>query len=126
MPVILAAGGESIAQLFTVIIIFVLVLVITVFTTRFIGSYEKNRFSGSNIEIIEAQRLMQNRYIMVVRVADKYFAIAVGKNEITYLTELHPDDIKPVGVNEGLNNQQFKEVFENVKQQLKQKVTPKK
>ncbi len=123
---ILAAGGESIAQLFTVIIIFVLVLVITVFTTRFIGSYEKNRFSGSNIEIIEAQRLMQNRYIMVVRVADKYFAIAVGKNEITYLTELHPDDIKPVGVNEGLNNQQFKEVFENVKQQLKQKVTPKK
>ena len=81
-------GVGGVAQLLTVAMLFILVLILTYFTTHFVGSYQKNKLTGSNISIIEAQRLSANKLIEIVKVGNKYFVIAVCKDTVTLLGEV--------------------------------------
>lgn len=90
---VLLTGVNSIVQLFTVIVLFIIVLVMTYFTTRFIGSYQKGHMSGNNIQILDTMRLSQNKLIQIVRTGNKYFAIAVCKDTVTLLGEIDCNDI---------------------------------
>lgn len=81
-------------QFLTVLLLFVFVLAITYFTTRWIAKYQKNSNAGNcNIELIETCKIAPDKYIQIVRTGDKYLAIAIGKNEITMLTELSQDQL---------------------------------
>ena len=86
-------GVNGIVQLITVAVLFIIVLVMTYFTTRFIGNYQKGHLSCTNIQIIDTMRLSQNKLIQIVRTGDKYFAIAVCKDTVTLLGEINKDDI---------------------------------
>ena len=79
--------------LITVAVLFIVVLVMTYFTTRFIGNYQKGHMSCNNIQIVETMRLSQNKLIQIVHISDKYFAIAVCKDTVTLLGELDGSDI---------------------------------
>ena len=81
-------GVNGIVQLITVAVLFIIVLVMTYFTTRFIGNYQKGHLSCTNIQIIDTMRLSQNKLIQIVRTGDKYFAIAVCKDTVTLLGEI--------------------------------------
>ncbi|MBR6329236.1 MAG: flagellar biosynthetic protein FliO [Lachnospiraceae bacterium] len=85
---------ESVVQLITVLIIFGFVLALTYFTTVWIGNYQKTRFTGTNIELLEAQRLNQNQYIQVVRICDRHLILGVSKDNITLLGELSPEEMQ--------------------------------
>lgn len=82
-------GVNGIVQLITVAVLFIIVLVMTYFTTRFIGNYQKGHLSCTNIQIIDTMRLSQNKLIQIVRTGDKYFAIAVCKDTVTLLGEIN-------------------------------------
>ena len=105
---------SSISQFLTVIAIFVFVLAITYFTTRWIADFQKGRSFGRNMESIEAFKLTTNKYIQIVKVGDKYLVLAICKDTITMLTELTEDQIEkpeikdPVKVN-------FKDILEKAK-----------
>ena len=90
---LLLTGINGIVQLITVAVLFIVVLVMTYFTTRFIGSYQKGHMSCNNIQIVETMRLSQNKLIQIVHISDKYFAIAVCKDTVTLLGELDGSDI---------------------------------
>ena len=93
---ILAAGVlESAARLFTVILIFVLVLALTYGTTRYIARFQKQQIDTTNIEIMETSRIAPNKYLQIVRAGDKYILLAVCKDTVTMLSELDPDTLKP-------------------------------
>ncbi len=85
---------ESAIQLLTVLIIFALVLVVTYFTTRWIGNYQKGRSRGRNIELLDAGQLSQNQYIQLVRVGEKYLILAVSKDNVTLLGESSRDELQ--------------------------------
>ena len=53
---------EAFAQLLTLLIIFIFVLAVTYYVTRFVGNYQKNKLSGSNINILETMRIANNKY----------------------------------------------------------------
>ena len=89
----LLTGVNGIAQLFTVAVLFIIVLVMTYFTTRFIGNYQKGHMSGDNIQVIDTMRLSQSKLIQIVRTGDKYFAIAVCKDTVTLLGEIDKNEI---------------------------------
>ncbi len=89
------AGWEDISQLLTVIAIFLFVLFITYFTTRFVGSYEKQKLRGRNIEVIDTCRISPSKYIQVIKIGEKYVAIGVSKDQISYLTEIDPEGLVP-------------------------------
>lgn len=89
----LLTGVNGIAQLFTVAVLFIIVLVMTYLTTRFIGNYQKGHMSGDNIQVIDTMRLSQSKLIQIVRTGDKYFAIAVCKDTVTLLGEIDKNEI---------------------------------
>ena len=121
MQGVLLAGWENLGELITVIAIFIFVVAVTYFTTRFVGNYEKGRLRGSNIEVIESQRVAINKYIMIVRVADKVIAVAVSKNEMRMLTELDKDSVHELTPGGTLDTIPFKDVLQKAKAKLTQK-----
>lgn len=79
----LTSTGENVVEFIVVLIIFVGVLVLTYYATRFIASYQKTHSYNKNIEVIETARLANNKYIQVIRVGkEDYFVVGVGKDEV--------------------------------------------
>ena len=89
----LLSSLDSFFQLLTLLFIFVVILVLTYFTTRFIAGYQKGKGLGRNIEVIETYKVTSNKYIQIIRTGDKYFAIGIGKDEIHMLTEIGPEQL---------------------------------
>lgn len=85
---------ESVVQFLTVFILFVFVLAITYFTTRWVANYEKGKMVCRNIEVIETYKLTANKYVQIIRTGNKYLVIALGKDSVTMLSELNADEIK--------------------------------
>ncbi|CDC37261.1 MAG TPA: flagellar biosynthetic protein FliO [Lachnospiraceae bacterium] len=89
-----ASMENSIAQFITVTMIFIFVLAITYFTTRWIGSYQKKKMSYGNIKVIESTRLSSNKILEIVKAGDKCVLIAVCKDTVTYLGEINEDTLE--------------------------------
>ena len=109
---------ESFAQLLTLLIIFIFVLAVTYYVTRFVGNYQKNKLSGSNINILETMRIANNKYIQIVKIGSRVFAIAVAKDTVSYLCELDEDELIYKESSSGkmlINNDNFKEILEKFK-----------
>lgn len=80
-------------QFMIVLLIFVGVLALTYFVTRWIAGYTNQKRSGSNIQLIESAPLSTNKSIQIVRVGKKYVAIATSKDNVTLLAELTENEI---------------------------------
>lgn len=109
---------EAFAQLLTLLIIFIFVLAVTYYVTRFVGNYQKNKLSGSNINILETMRIANNKYIQIVKIGSRVFAIAVAKDTVSYLCELDEDELIYKESSFGkmlINNDNFKEILEKFK-----------
>lgn len=109
---------EAFAQLLTLLIIFIFVLAVTYYVTRFVGNYHKNKLSGSNINILETMRIANNKYIQIVKIGSRVFAIAVAKDTVSYLCELDEDELIYKESSSGkmlINNDNFKEILEKFK-----------
>lgn len=105
-------------QLFEVLgllVIFILILVITYFTTRWIGASGLSGMKNKNIKVIETYKINQNKYIQIIKVGNKCIAIAVSKDHIEYLTEIDEEAIVFPQV-DGTNNLAFLQVLKNAKQ----------
>ena len=91
---LLSLGGyNSFLDLITVLLIFVFVIAITLFTTKYIANYQKVQSIGKNIEVLETYKLSQTKYVQIVKLGKKYAAIAVSKDTVTMLTTLEESDI---------------------------------
>lgn len=105
---------DSFIQFITVLFIFLFVLVITYFVTKWIAKYQKTQTNGANIEIIETQRITTSKFIQLIRVGDKYFAIVVCKDTVTMISEISKEDIIFIN-HENMDNINFSNIFEKVK-----------
>ena len=65
-------SANSYLQFMTVLIMFVFVLAITYFTTKWIAGYQQSKGAGANLEVIESFRLADNKYVQIIRVGQKY------------------------------------------------------
>ena len=86
-------GVDSFAQFMTVLLIFVLVLAITFFVTRWIGKFHKTQTTGANIEVVEATKISASAFAEIIRVGNKYIAVAVSKENVTFLCDVPEEDI---------------------------------
>ncbi len=86
-------GVSSFVQFITVLIIFVFVLAITYFSTKWIADYQKGKAVCKNLDVIETHRISNNKYLQIVKAGEKYLVIAVCKDTITMLTELNVEQI---------------------------------
>ena len=84
---------DSVAQLLTVILLFIVVLGATWLTTRYVAGVQKGKMKGSNFEVIDTFRLTQNKYVQILRIGKKYMAVAICKDTVTVLRELDESEI---------------------------------
>ena len=81
--------AESITQFLTVLLIFLLVLGLTYFTTRFIGTFQKNTLVNRNFEAIETYKVTTGKFLQIVRVGTKYVVIGISKDGITKICDIY-------------------------------------
>lgn len=93
MLLVTTSAIDSAAQLLTVIVLFIVVLIATWLTTRYIAGVQKGKLAGSNFETVDTFRLSQNKYIQIIRIGHRYLAVAVCKDTVTVLCELQEDEI---------------------------------
>ena len=93
--------GNSIAHFLTVLVLFALVLAATYYTTRFVAKAQEGKTRTGNLEILETIAAAPGRFLQIVRIGRRYAVIGVGKDEITYLTELSEDDFDRSGSKSG-------------------------
>lgn len=110
-------GGrlETFAQLVTLLLIFLFVLGLTYFATRWVANIQKTKLSGSNVKILETMRISNSKYLQIVKIGSKCFAIAVCKDSITYLCELNEDELIYQDTSIQLKSESFKAVLDKFK-----------
>lgn len=89
-----SSGVESFVQLLGILVVFILVLVLTYFTTKWIASYQKGHSYNKNLQVIETLKLTTNKYIQIIEAGDIYLVVAIGKDEVTFLTQLTKAQLK--------------------------------
>jgi flagellar protein FliO/FliZ len=107
---------EGIIQLIVVFIMFLFVLALAYFTARLAGRFQGNVQSRSNIKVLESARVANNKYIQLVKIGNRYFAIGIGKDTITYLAELEEEELNMV-----LMEKPSKGNFKDILSQLQKK-----
>ncbi len=106
---------SSFAQLITLVVIFVFVLLLTYVSTRWMAKLQKNQHKCSNIQVMETFRISNTKYIQILKIGAKYIVIAVCKENVTFLTELKEEELDIEHLTRSMSELTFQEVFQKVK-----------
>lgn len=115
-----SAGLESIGQIIVLIVLFVFVLFLAYLAARISGSFQSNVINKNrNVKVIETFRLSNNKYIQIVKIGERYLALAICKDSVTVLTELDASEVMDqVTTIEPIN---FKNILDKMKNERKDK-----
>ena len=103
---------NNILQLIASLFVFVLVLALTYFATKWIAKSGAIQSRARNIKVIETYKIAPSKYIQI---GNKTCAIGVTKDQITYLTELDEISFEDLeNVENNLRDTSFKEVMKNM------------
>ena len=120
-----ASALNSFLQLMGAIVIFIFVLVITYFTTKWIGNYQQVHTTNKNLRVIESLRLTNNKFIQIVQAGDVYLVIAVGKEEVHLLTQLTKEQLTELPdftkTQNTLSQGSFQDILSKVKKHIPKK-----
>ena len=83
-------------ELIGVVLIFLVVLLLTYFTSKWIGGYQRINMKNKNMQIIESLSVGNNKYICLVKAGEVYLVVAVGKDEITMLAQLTKEQLTEI------------------------------
>ena len=64
--ILLSSSLNSFIQLLGVLLIFLFVLVITYFTTKWIGGYQKVQMSGRSFQVVDTIRIANNKLVQYI------------------------------------------------------------
>ena len=106
---------EAFVQLITLVLIFALVLGLTYFVTRFVGNYQKNKLTGTNISVVETIRISSSKYIQLIQIGSRYFAIAVCKDTVTLIGEIEQNDLVLTDNTTQVQSESFKTILDKFK-----------
>ena len=120
--ILLSASFRSLMQLIGVLIIFVFVLIITYFTTKWVGGFQKTQMFKGNLTVLETIRIANGKFLQLVKAGEQYFVIAVGKDEVTKIAELTEDQLSVQTSDDMKNSQEsFQEIFNKLKDHFPKK-----
>ena len=118
--ILILSSLDCFVQLITVLVIFIFVLIITYFTTRWMAGIQKGRSFNKNLRIIETISAGNNKMISIVQAGEKYLVVSIGKDEVHYLTELKQEELKDLSFmnpdNQNDKQDPFAEIFGRLKE----------
>lgn len=129
LSAVLAVSADSwlnnVGQLIRVLILFVIVLLLTLLTTRWIARYQQGQMHNQNLRIIETLKISVNSYIQIIQAGDVYLVIAVSRDHVEKLAEITKDQIKAETANTAGQKidmgESFHDILEKVKHHLPKK-----
>lgn len=110
---------NNILQLLCSIAVFVVILFVAFYVTKWIGNYQHVQMKNSNMEVIETMRIMNGKCIQIVRIAEEYIVIAVCKDTVTFLTKLDKDSIDELKTTNNEVSESFQDIFSKFKMKKK-------
>lgn len=87
------SGVESVLKLIGLIILCVIIIAASYYTTRFVGKRQAGMTGDSNFKSLDIFRINQNKYLQLIAVGKRYFVIAVSKDNVQLIAELKEEDI---------------------------------
>ena len=102
---------ESVLKLLALIVVFILIIAACYLTTRFVGSQQLGQLKNSNFKVVDTFKPAPNKFLQIIKVGERYFLIAVSKDNISYIAELAEDEIKLKGTEQQGN---FKDIFAKI------------
>ena len=114
------SGVQSFFQLIGVLLIFVFVLAITYYVTKWIAGYQKQHNFQKNMRVVETMKLTTNKYIQIIEVGETYLVIGIGKDEVTMLAQLTREQLNDVSLEDTVKYQNTGESFSNIMKQFKE------
>ena len=79
---------KSLFELLGLIIIFIIVLVVCYYTTKFVAGRQLVQKKIGNFEVLESFSIAQNKYLQLIRMGNKFMVISVTKDSVSFVTEL--------------------------------------
>lgn len=105
-------GTSTLASLFKLIvllIVFVLILLASYYVTKWYAKTGMLGKQSQNIQVVENYPMGPGKQICIIKLGGKYIAVAICKDQITFLAELEKDKLSLE--QQPLENASFKEVF---------------
>ncbi len=127
MLLAVSAGSwlNNVGQLIQILILFVIVLLITLLTTRWIARYQQGQMHNQNLKIIETLKISANSYIQIIEAGDVYLVIAVSRDRVDKLAEITKDQLKADTADKAGQRidmgESFHDILEKVKHHLPKK-----
>lgn len=113
--VLLGARLDNILRFICTLFIFVAVLALTYFVTRWIARYQQSITPKSKISVLDTYKIAPNKYIQVVKVGEVYLVIAVSKDNVTMLTQLEEDQLGDISLYTEAKDESFAEIMNRIK-----------
>ncbi len=109
-----AGSGHSFWQLAGLLLALIIILVAAYYTSRLVGGVKLGQLQKSNFQVIDSYRITSNKMLQIVKIGNKYIVIAVGKEEISYITELEEAQVLRKEFRPG-EKQSFKQILDKLK-----------
>jgi len=111
---------QNFMQLIGVLLIFVFVLVLTYFTTKWLAGFQMKNMKNKNLKVVETLKVTNSKFIQIVEAGDVYLVIAIGKDEMNLLTTLTKEqlNIDLLQVDQINSNLEFSDILNKVKEHL--------
>jgi len=102
---------QSLFELLGLILIFVIVLVVCYYTTKFVAGRQLVQKRMGNFEVLETFAIAQNKYLQLIRMGNKYVVISVSKDAISYITEIDESEVCRIQNSTSVSGKSFKELL---------------
>lgn len=103
----------GIFKLIFLVIIFIVILVLSYLVTKWYANSGLVKNKTNNIEIKESFQLAPGKTISIVRIGEKYVALALFKDNVVKLAELTEEELI-LNREVEISDSSFKDVFSNI------------
>ena len=103
----------GIFKLIFLVIIFIVILVLSYLVTKWYANFGLVKNKTNNIEIKESFQLAPGKTISIVRIGEKYVALAQFKDNVVKLAELTEEELI-LNREVEISDSSFKDVFSNI------------
>ena len=121
MPATAQSSIQSLLELLGLVLVFVIVLVVCYFTTKFVAGRQLVQKKIGNFEVVETFAIAQNKYLQLIRMGKKYVVISVAKDAVAFITELDENEVCEVQKSTSMSGKNFAEVLSGLSTKIKEK-----
>lgn len=116
-----STSWDSFLQLIVVLVIFIFVLLITIYTTRWIGGYQKSQMTNRNMKIIETMKIGNNKFMALIQIGEIYLVVGIGKDEIHTIAKLNKEELPEILESMNSKDSNVKESFQEILEKYRNK-----